>query len=276
LTADRHAYLKGVYELFAEQSADPLESGDLIRATHDAFESWRLELPRAAVTSREVDERARGLQTHLGESTEPIHLLFEELPRAAGHDGPTPEAIAGLRAAKSVLEQITSRYVEQAARTVIKVINIEVDDEADALPVARKWADSFPNGVLNHLADSKLRGLVSRMATPYRSDRQLIDSLAQLLVGKPIKQWDDISMGAFQRELDGAVRRVEEIALSSGLTVNEIGDPNGRLASLAKKRFAQWHSRYRELVGEDAAIESLRELELKITDKRRPQTAEGL
>ena len=114
------------------------------------------------------------------------------------------------------------------------------------------------------------------MATPYRSDRQLIDSLAQLLLGKPIKQWDDTSIGAFQRELDGAVRRVEEVALSSGLTSHELGDPNGRLASLARKRFAQWHTRYRELVGEEAALESLRELESEIADKRRPHTAEGV
>lgn len=268
LTEKRQRYLEGVYALFAETGEQYPGEGDLIRACYDAIEAWRQGLPPAAATSRTVPSYGRSLQRALGANKEPVKFLLEELPHTAGYDAATPDVLATLEEAKKAIEQVPVAYAQQAADVVVRVLNTGATDSAEAVLSAQHWASCFPDVLVRRLPERRLSGLVTRLATPYTSARRLIDSIAQLLLGKPVNQWDDASLAAFEREFEGAVRRIEDFALSSAVSVQDLGKQAERLAPLAQLRVRQWHQRYRELAGSAAAHEVLQTLESDHSDPR--------
>lgn len=274
LTGERRRYLEGVFALFAEEGVEAPEQGDLIRACHDAVEVWRGSLPPAAMTSRTVAREGRGLQRVLGANHEPVRLLLEELPQAAGSDTASEAAVDSIRRAKEAIEHISTAYAQQGAEALVRVLHTGSIDPSEAVSIGQDWASCFPDALVRRLPERTLSGLVRRLATPYRTVRQLVDSLAQLLLGKPVKQWDDASLSAFERELETAVRRIEDFALSSTVPVQELGAQAQRLAPLAEMRLKQWHARYRELAGPVAAEATLRDLDSESTDTNRTAAAE--
>lgn len=274
LTEDRRRYLEGVCALFAKEGEEAPEQGDLIRACHDAVEAWRRSLPPVAMTSRTVAQEGCGLQRVLGVNHEPIRLLLEELPQAAGADTANEAAVEWIRYAKEAIERISTAHAQQGAEALVQILQTGSTDSGAAVSIGQDWASCFPNALVRRLPERTLSGLVRRLATPYRTVRQLVDSLAQLLLGKPVNQWDDASLSAFERELETAVRRIEDFALSSTVPVQELGAQAQRLAPLAEMRLKQWHARYRELAGPEAAEATLRDLDSKSTDTHQTAAAE--
>ena len=56
--------------------------GDLIRRCYDSLEAWKAQLPPAALTTKQVSERARRFQVAIQRSSDPVQLLFKQIPGA--------------------------------------------------------------------------------------------------------------------------------------------------------------------------------------------------
>lgn len=260
LTRKSQQYLRLVYRAFAESEAEAPREGDIIRACYDAIVNWQENLPPAALTSRTVSEEGTKLQQALMRSSDPVELLFEQFPWVAGQKQPGPRVTPKLLRAKEDLESVASQYADQAAIAIRRILTLRAPNGGSAIDAAQEWASCFPAPLVERLPEKRLSGLVTRLRTNYRDDRQLVDSLSFLLIGQPVQRWTDASLTTFERELDAAARRVEEVALSSTLTLNELGVDSQQLARLAEERMKQWYVRYRELVGDATAEKVVRSL----------------
>jgi hypothetical protein len=81
----------------------------------------------------------------------------------------------------------------------------------------------------------------------YGSEADLVDSLSSLLVGKPVRRWDDSTLVTFERELSAAVRQLEDSALSTGSKLTD--EAVGGVSKLLKGRIEQLYARLVELAG---------------------------
>jgi hypothetical protein len=260
LTAENRQYLQSIYSLFLSEEETVSEENDLIRACYDAIAAWQEQLPPAALTSSRLGPNGRALQQTLVKYSDPTELLFDLFPRVAGEKKANNQVVEAIGAAKSELEAVADDYADQAANALRRILAIKEPNGAGALKVAQDWAACFPEKLLDRLPDTRLKGLVTRLKTPYQRDRQLVDSLGFLLIGRPVHRWDDASLTVFERDLDAAARRVEEVALQSKMSIEDLGEGSTQLAQLAEERMRQWFSRYEELVGQDAARETLSSL----------------
>lgn len=261
LTPANRKYLHAIFQAFAGTSEKTPEEGDLIRACFDAIASWKENLPPAALSTRNVSDAGRGLQQALARNAEPTELLFERFPKIAGNKKALAAVAATIVEAKEALEAVADDYANQAAAAIRRILTLKDPNGGTANQAAQQWAACFPDALIERLPERRLSGLVTRLRTPYKRDRQLVDSLGFLLIGRPVQRWDDASLTAFERDLDAAARRIEEIALSSMINVDELGTGSQQLARLAEERMKQWYARYRELAGEAAAQEVARSLQ---------------
>ena len=260
LTPANRKYLHAIFRAPARDGEEIPAEGDLIRACFDAIASWREGLPPAALTSRNVSEASRGLQQALVRNAEPTELLFERFPKIAGKKKASATVVETLVEAKAALEAVADDYANLAAVAIRRILTLKVPNGGTAIQAAQQWASCFPDALIERLPERRLSGLVTRLRTSYKSDRQLVDSLGFLLIGQPVQRWEDASLTAFERDLDAAARRIEEIALSSAINVDELGAGTQQLAQLAEERMKQWYARYRELAGEAAAQKVARSL----------------
>ena len=260
LTPINRKYLRAILKAFAGEDEDAPEEGDLIRACFDAIASWREGLPPAALSSRSVSEAGRGLQNALARNAEPIEMLFERFPKIAGKKRPSVAAAATIVEAKAALEAVADDYANQAALAIRRILTLKKPNGSTAIQVGQQWASWFPDALVERLPEQRLSGLITRFRTVYKRDRQLVDSLGFLLLGKPVQRWDDSSLTIFERELDAAARRIEEVALSSAIDLGDLGSESQQLANLARERLKQWYARYRELAGDAAAQEAAQSL----------------
>ncbi len=260
LTPANRKYLHAIFRAFARDGEEIPAEGDLIRACFDAIASWREGLPPAALTSRNVSEASRGLQQALVRNAEPTELLFERFPKIAGKKKASATVVETLVEAKAALEAVADDYANLAAVAIRRILTLKVPNGGTAIQAAQQWASCFPDALIERLPERRLSGLVTRLRTSYKSDRQLVDSLGFLLIGQPVQRWEDATLTAFERDLDAAARRIEEIALSSAINVDDLGAGTQQLAQLAEERMKQWYARYRELAGEAAAQKVARSL----------------
>lgn len=260
LTRKSQEYLGQIYHAFADSEAEAPREGDIIRACYDNIVNWQETLPPTALTSRAVSEEGLRLQRALTTSSDPVELLFEQFPWVAGQKQAGPRVTTKLLRAKEDLESIAAQYADQAAIAIRRILTLREPNGGSATDAAQEWASCFPAPLVQRLPEKRLSGLVTRLRTNYTDDRQLVDSLAFLLIGQPVQRWTDASLTTFERELDAAARRIEEVALSSTWSLNELGVDSEQLARLAEERMKQWFARYRELVGTEIADKVVRSL----------------
>jgi len=248
-------YLREIHRMFSAAPTYEVAERDLIRLCYDAIEAWKTQLPPAALSTRRVSETAQRLQRVLKRQADPVHMLLHQLPSAAESSVESPDAVIdALRACKQELEGVAGLFAEQAAQSIHRTLglgNVETDDSART--VARQWAECFPDRFIEQLRDQSAKGLLTRMRTDYDTDELLVNSLAHLLLGRPLSRWDDSTVHAFDRELQTTVRRIEETALASETAVAESGSASQGLAQLVAGRVDELFHHLVRLVGEDQA-----------------------
>ena len=260
-------YLRDVYLEFSVARNYRVHETDLIRMCFDAIQSWKSQLPSAALTTRRVSPVAIRLRTALTKQVDPIPLLFKSIPDALEKPFADRSAIiVSLREAMQELTGVASFYAEHTAACVRRAVGVAHDNE-NVRSLATRWAQCFSTAFIESLTDGICKGLLLRMQMEYMNDDLLLDSLASLLVGKPLTRWDDSTMPAFERELTSTIHRIEDSALDAGNTAQLGDEARNGLVSLVQGRMEELAKRLAQLLGPEKAN--------NILDTLRPEEQKG-
>lgn len=255
------AYLRDVYQQFSVVRNYQVHETDLIRMCFDAIQSWKSQLPSAALTTRRLTPAAVRLRTAITKQVDPIPLLFTALPGAVGVSMDDPAGvIVALQAVMRELTEVAGVYAAHAATCVLRAVAL-TQDAPTVRDVASRWARCFSAVFTEDLTDGVCKGLLTRMQMEYTSDDLLLDSLASLLVGKPLSRWDDSTLPAFERELTSTIHRIEDSALDAGNTLQLGDEARQGLVSLVRGRMTELARRVADLLGPektDELFDSLR------------------
>jgi hypothetical protein len=256
------AYLRDVYQEFSVVRNYQVHETDLIRMCFDAIQSWKSQLPPAALTTRRLTPNAVRLRIVITKHTDPIPLLFTALPEAVGGSIDDPQQVlTPLRLAMRELTEVAGVYAEHAAACLRRAVGL-TQGAATVREITSRWAKCFSAAFIEDLTDGICKGLLARMQMEYPSDDLLLDSLASLLVGKPLTRWDDSTLPAFERELTSTIHRIENSALDAG-NASQLGDEARQgLVALVQGRMTELAGRLADLLGPEktnALFDALRQ-----------------
>jgi hypothetical protein len=260
------AYLRDVYKEFSVVRNYQVHETDLIRMCFDAIQSWKSQLPPAALTTRRLSQNAVRLRTAITKQTDPIPLLFTAIPESVGVSVDDPHrVVAALRVAMHELTEVAGIYADHAARCVRRAVGL-TQEAATVRELTSRWATCFSAAFTEDLTDGICKGTLARMQMDYPSDDLLLDSLASLLVGKPLTRWDDGTLPAFERELNSTIHRIEDSALDAG-NASQLGEEARQgLVALVQGRMTKLAGRLSDLLGPEKTNEmfdSLRQIQRK-------------
>jgi hypothetical protein len=258
LSAQEERYLAGVLDLFAPEGRPKEPQGDLLRACMDAVLEWRHRLPAAAAESRYLSEGARAFDKELA-SPDPVRLFLHEVPRLVGV-APSKrkkllEAVAELRDELGGIERVFEQEAVQAVQQTL--VSRGIRNGAGVREQAARWAAHFPKAFGRRLPDRVAQGVLSRLRAPYQDDGSLVNALSTLLVGKPIRQWDDSVVPSFRRQLRSAFELIESTALGLSESPELDAELRDGLTALAEAQITTIAVRLGDIVGGDQAAAAL-------------------
>ena len=268
LDDESEKYLRGLHRIFTAGPEYEAQEADLVRLCHDALEAWKVQLPVAALTTRQLTPAGQKLQQLIRKGGDPVRLILQDLPRLGGEDRATSEALEGIEAAKQELINVTRTYAQQAGGAVRRAIHLgDRDRRKNLLTVAKEWAGCFSQSFVERLGPaSTTTSMLKIMQMNYRSDEKLADSLATLLVGQPLARWDDTTIAHFERELQATVQQIEESALDRSGLLEDSSAAQG-LSKLVEGRIDELFARLVDLVGEGEAERRLSVIRQKRTEE---------
>ena len=167
---------------------------------------WWAQLPDYARSTRTIDTTAQKVRDVLRKASEPIDLLFDELPRIC----------SALSADGIHIDHYTS------------TLELAVTQIADALPALRSQAatcllNAFGTRSLTQLRQQirldyedhllalgsyELRTFVDRARNDELSDDAWLDGIAGLVVGKRLDSWDDALLDHFTIAIHGMAQKL--------------------------------------------------------------------
>ncbi len=268
LDDESEKYLRGLHRIFPAGPEYEAPEADLVRLCHDALEAWKVQLPAAALTTRQLTPAGQKLQQLIRKGGDPVRLILQDLPRLGGEDRATSEALGGIEAAKQELMDVTRIYAQQVGAAVRRAIRLGDRDQGESLQVvAREWAGCFTQSFVEKMGTaSTTTSMLKIMQMNYRSDEKLADSLATLLVGQPLARWDDTTIAHFERELQATVQQIEESALDRSGLLEDSSAAQG-LSKLVEGRIDELFARLVDLVGEGEAERRLSVIRQKRTEE---------
>ena len=259
LTENEERYLRGLLELFGHGPDEATSGqGDLLRICMDAVLMWRHRLPAAVSGSRRLSGGARRFEEEL-RTPDPVRLFLQELPTLVGRDADQPEALlAGVAKLRDELAAVEVQLQKEAAAALHEALDSRgIANGAGVRDQAQRWAAHFPKAFGRALPGHVTKGVLSRLRSPYRDDGALMNALATLLVGRPIRQWDDTVVPAFRRQLRTALEEIEGTALH--LAGSQEADPELRegLVALAQARMERTARQLGGVLGSEEAARRL-------------------
>jgi hypothetical protein len=253
-------YLLQFYKIFTDQQADDGDrDDDLIRACYEAFQAWKSELPTAAFYSKRLSDEARGLQKAMqAKKQDPVQILFSDIPNIfAVDESSLKETLSDLQRTKEELEGVHVYLGRMAVDAIRKIIAPGRGHEADLIQLSQNWAKSIPHFVLAEIQDATIKALIIQMGRSYKSENILINAFSQILLGKPLKRWDDSTVYHFAKEFERSARKVEETMLEAADKIPQNSEAANKIASLMEDRVSTLIERLTLLLGREKTEEIL-------------------
>jgi hypothetical protein len=231
----------------------PMERPEaLVKPIVEAMYAWWNSLSTYALETGSVSPLARNMRIAFKKANEPIEFLYRSLPLACGMDGAPGDGSFDV-----------GGFLER--------FNVGLQELIDAEPRLRAQAeaavlDSFGVGSLTelrrqirtdyephrlHLTDYRLRAFVDRAGTDNMADHAWLDSIAGLLSGRRLQEWQDSSLDQFQFEVRTVARRMarwlslarSNVATSVPLVSIHVVDMGGQEQTVVVRRGDRSRSR---------------------------------
>ena len=258
LSEAQEEYLRGILNLFDDESEQAAAGDDLFRACMGAALAWRHTLPEGVAASRYVSGEARALVRDLAEA-DPVALFHDRLPQLLGETVDEPERlVAGTRRLKEELDGVAGVFRDEATQALVQMLEIRgVPNGSGVRDQAAVWASCFSKSFVSHLPDQVTKGVLGRLRAPYRDDGALLNALSTLLVGRTLQQWDDSVVPAFRRELRNTFDAIETTAVAASRANELDAEAMKGLISLAEARTRSVVDHLAEVVGRGQAADRL-------------------
>ena len=216
LEPDTEEYLASIRSVFQGSQRVDYDT-DAVRSTYDAIQSWLFQLPRAALTADSVSPEATRFQRLLqnSRSNDPLVLLMRQIPECCGveyrNNGHIRDDLMKL---KMELERVSDTYMQKAAIAVqLALARNQAYRTKNTEMVAKQWANYFPEAITATGLPSIAKSLLSRMRMNYDTEELFLNSLALLVIGRPIKDWDDSTSIEFEGKIQELTHKIETSAL---------------------------------------------------------------
>lgn len=115
----------------------------------------------------------------------------------------------------------------------------------------------MPKNLQSSLTNDLSRALIERFSFPYDEDKNLLDSISSLLIGKRVDRWDDSTITLFDREFKNQILRIEDEALSN---LSESSKDKDVAIDLLCARIDNLFKKLEEIIGQENAINKISEL----------------
>jgi len=251
LKAAETDYLRGVLRLLGRQQPEAGE--DLIRQCFDGLQSWQAGLSAGALSTRTVSWEAVQLRRLVARSTDPVDLLFRQLPQQIGKEQSPGEAtIEALGRCFEEFGSYRERRLSFIRQALDQALATEPGDEAQIWQKAQAWAQTLPNGFVCALRHPPEKGLIVTLRSQYESEERFLEAVAAQVSQLPVGQWTDSTAGSFAAEFHRLVDHIECAALDHQYG-NTQSDSASELEGIAHRRIAREYRRMVRIVGKKNA-----------------------
>ena len=197
-------YLIQLQAEFSKNAPKAVQGNDPLRNTVEAVYRWIHQQSPSCLASDQISHEARTLRAILLKATDPVQLLFVDLPRISlSRDidvitdkfwltkQEAAQVLLTLKGLRSEIEAVLSNYLAQVARITRKVFGLS-DGEIEGLRNdLRKWVSSCEPDLREYVEDPQSSGMLERIRSEYETDLKLVESLASLVTGRSVAHWDD-------------------------------------------------------------------------------------
>lgn len=256
LSKDQREFLSQLENIFGYSHNDTGIETDPIRRCYDALEIWKTELPPAAFYSRKFSKPVLLFQKLITRTLNPAKLFLQDFFTSYGLDEKEwPKLLEQIKKWKIELEEIVNQYYSSASNTILATLQIENEDSVRN--AGKKWINILPKNLQSSLTNDLSRALIERFSFPYDEDRNLLDSISSLLIGKRVDRWDDSTITLFDREFKNQILRIEDEALSN---LSESSKDKDVAIDLLCARIDNLFKKLEEIIGQENAINKISEL----------------
>ncbi len=154
---------------------------------------WLARLPSYSLKSGRVSKDTALFRARLENSRDHIDLLFRAVPQLHKDSKSTQSFRAWL---SNVLADLGAAY-KRLQDEVGSVLSTSFDI-AGTLPRVRQQLQKECSSATTDVAEANLRSFVLRCADPTLSDDRWLDSIASLIVHKPLDSWTDATLTQFE------------------------------------------------------------------------------
>jgi len=175
---------------------------------------WYARLPDYARETLTVSADAKLLRATLKRATDPIELLSKQIPSLFNQEAGAKDFVRRLSASMNELGGAYRRLQEDAAAALGRAFGIP-----GALAIVRAQLQRECADIAADLADVELKAFVLRCVDVSPVDERWLDSLATLIVKRPMESWVDDSLPIFRDailELCGRYKRWLKVAMERG------------------------------------------------------------
>ena len=213
---------------------------------------------RCRLNSRYLSPEARAFERELA-SPDPVRLFLEVLPTLLGK---TPRQyktiLRGVSRIKDELVSIQGVFEAEAVKALGQILfSRGFQSNSGVRQQAGRWARHFPQSFARRLPDRVSQGVLARLRADYPDDAALANALSVLLIGRPIRQWDDTHIPAFRRQLRNTFEVIESAALALRRTPSLDPALRAGLTALAEAKTLSAADELADIVGADQAAGQL-------------------
>ena len=190
------------------------------------------KLPEYSKKTGDISANAQRVRSAIENSTEPIQLLFEDLPKAVGvlpekieDDDGKQELQGKLQAA---LQELNLAYpkLQQKIREYVLELFKEKDLDELYYILQKRIAP-----LVKICDDKELKAILQAFVRKYKTSEEWLKAIASRLVKKPVDKWRDddyLPFTAKLKDFTDRIRQLEAIALDKG----QFRSNNGRVVSI--------------------------------------------
>ena len=225
-------YLGGLRRVFSLKEPEAHNGSDPLRATVESVYRWIHQLPPCSLASYKISREAVQLRSHLLKATDPVRLLFVDIPRIVlkmveePDDRPWLSAhlydqvLQGLSGLRQELEAVEAAQLNQVALITRKIFKLVEGGVEGLRQELRRWVSSCPADLREYVDDPQCSGLLERIRSEYETDTKLVESVASLVTGKSLLHWDDTYVKQYEL---GLLSLHEKLTHTSTLLAKRVG-----------------------------------------------------
>ena len=205
-----HDYRNGLASVGYEPQG-PLNHLEVARATI----RWASRLPEYSTETLSISVDAKLIRTTIKRATDPIAMLTKELPENFAQTKSKGSDFGKWFASALAEISLTHRCLQdEVTRVLAEEFSLPVSLKQIRTQLQQDCADA-----VTELADPRLKSFILRCTDLTLTDEKWLDSIASLLVQRPIDAWKDDTLSQFRQalvELCGHYKRWIKLIRQSG------------------------------------------------------------